>query len=281
MAGQLPQSRLLPAQRREVARRPAVLEQGREVHLRHGARGRRRAGQAAHQPAQGLVRQHREDRDARRAHGRLPPQAPSTVDPHDAGLGLQSRVRRPRPAGELPDELRGDGAVQAQGVAQGRVRRVRPEPRLLHQGPAVPRRAEVRRHRRARHALGRAAVRRRRRVLSRRDLQDAGRAAQEGGAAARGDAGQRERQQQRHHEHQEAALRQPQDPAGRQPRHRPPRAHPGRLPGRRRGRGRHGPQAPRVLGARREGSRGAARLRQRGRGEGQGQEDDGRGRLLT
>ena len=42
VAGQLPQPGLLPAQGREVARRQAVHLEGREVHLRHGARGARR-----------------------------------------------------------------------------------------------------------------------------------------------------------------------------------------------------------------------------------------------
>ena len=53
------------------------------------------------------------------------------------------------PLAELPDGLHRHGAVQAQGVAQGRVRRVREEPRLLRQGPALPRRAQVHRHQRA------------------------------------------------------------------------------------------------------------------------------------
>jgi peptide/nickel transport system substrate-binding protein len=71
------------------------------------------------------------------------------------------------PARQLPHHLRGDGPVQGQGVAQGRVHRVREEPRLLHQGPAVPRRAQVRDHRGARNADRRAAVRPARRGLPR------------------------------------------------------------------------------------------------------------------
>ena len=67
----------------------------------------------------------------------------------------------PYPARAIPHELHRHRPVQAQGVAPRRVRRVREEPRLLRQGPAVSRRAQVRGDRRARHpdggAPGRAA----------------------------------------------------------------------------------------------------------------------------
>ncbi len=40
------------------------------------------------------------------------------------------------PPGRVPHHLHRDRALQGQGVAEGRVRRVREEPRLLRQGPA-------------------------------------------------------------------------------------------------------------------------------------------------
>ena len=88
---------------------------------------------------------------ADRAHGHLPAQAPAAVPPADARLRLHAGLRRARAAGQLPDRLHRDRAVQAEGVAQGRVRRVREEPRLLREGPALPRRAQVHRDQRAGH----------------------------------------------------------------------------------------------------------------------------------
>src|SRR6185312_13528595 len=68
---------LQAAARREMARRPAVHRQGREVHLRSSAR--QGAGQVPQESAQGLVcgsfRRHRQ----RRLRSDLPPQAAATV----------------------------------------------------------------------------------------------------------------------------------------------------------------------------------------------------------
>ena len=58
------------------------------------------------------------------------------------------------PRGRAAQSLRGHGPVQVQGMAPRRVRRVREESGLLREGPAVPRRAQVRHHQRARHADG-------------------------------------------------------------------------------------------------------------------------------
>ena len=94
--------------------------------------------------------------------------------------GYTPGLRRSRASGHLPDRLRGHGAVQAEGVAQGRVRRVREEPRLLREGPALSRRAQVHRHQRARDADRGAPDRPGRGVVPERGVEDQRRAAQGG-----------------------------------------------------------------------------------------------------
>ena len=96
VAGPLPESRLLPPQGRQVARRPALHVQGREVHVRHAPRGARRARQAADQSAKGLVRQRRGGRDAGHLHGGLSPEEASALVAPDARLRLHSGLRRSR-----------------------------------------------------------------------------------------------------------------------------------------------------------------------------------------
>jgi hypothetical protein len=76
LAGQLPKSRVLPPEERPLARRPAVYREGRQVHLRRGPRGARRAREASIESKKRLVRERRRDRDARRADRDLPAQAP-------------------------------------------------------------------------------------------------------------------------------------------------------------------------------------------------------------
>ena len=248
MAGQLPQPRVLPPQGRQVARRQAVHLEGREVHLRHGAGGARRRRQAAAEPAQGLVRQRRRHRGTRRLHRRVPAQAAPALAHHDAGLRLLAGLRRPHPAHAVPDGVRRHRALQGQGVAPRGVHRVREERRLLREGSALPRRAEVHHHQGARHPDGGAAGGSARHGPARRDHQGRGRAAQ--GRRAEDDlpAVQHQRHRQHHHEHEEATLRQPEGPAGGLLRHRPPRAHPGRPPGQRQPRRRHGAPAVRGVG---------------------------------
>src|SRR5437667_233236 len=75
--------------------------------------------QAAHQSAKGLVRERRGDRDAGHLHGGLSPEETATLAAPDARLGLYPGLRRPRAPGGLPHPLRGHGAVQGQGVAEG------------------------------------------------------------------------------------------------------------------------------------------------------------------
>jgi len=57
-----------------------------------------------------------------------PTEAPATIPLADAGLRIHADLRRACAGGRLPHRLRGHGTVQGQGVAQGRVRRVREEP---------------------------------------------------------------------------------------------------------------------------------------------------------
>src|SRR5881409_1164297 len=95
------------------------------------AGGARCAGEAADQSPARVVRQRRPRRGGRSAHGGHPSQAPATVVPAHARLRLHADLRRSRAGGELPHRLHRHRAVQGQGVAQGRVRRVRQEPELL------------------------------------------------------------------------------------------------------------------------------------------------------
>lgn len=119
LAGQLPEPRVLSAPGRALARRAALHLEGREVHLRHGARGPRRAGEAPHQPAQGVVRQRRGHRGARLSHRDLPAQAPAAFAAGDARLRLLTRAARARAAGRAPRAVRRHRPLQAQGMEAG------------------------------------------------------------------------------------------------------------------------------------------------------------------
>ena len=100
------------------------------------------------------------------------------------------------PGGGVSQQVRRDGALQAQGVEEGRVRRVREEPRLLHQGPPLPRRPQVRGHRRAGHQVRRAPGGAPGRRLPGRRHQDHRRAGGEGRAADRARRHRPERERQ-------------------------------------------------------------------------------------
>ena len=86
-------------------------------------------------------------RGPRCAHGGLPPQAPATLSAADAGVGVHPDLRRARARRRLSRRMHRHGSVQAQGVAQGRIRRVREEFRLLREGAPVPRRSPRSDHR--------------------------------------------------------------------------------------------------------------------------------------
>ena len=107
------------------------------------------------------------DRGRGPVHRRLQAQAAPALDAPDARVRPVAGLPGARATGRAPQPLRRHRALQAQGVAQGRVRRVREESRLLRQGPALPRRAQVPDHLRARHAHRRHPERAARRLLAR------------------------------------------------------------------------------------------------------------------
>ncbi len=164
-------------------------------------------------------------------------------------------------------------------MAQGRVRRLRQESGLLREGAALPRRSPVRRRQGARNPHRRPPGRTAGHRVPGRDEQGRVRAAEERRALARHHADEHQRHRQHHHEPQEAALRQPEGPAGRLLRDRSPGAHPGGSSGRRPGRGLHGAEAVRGVGPAREGPRNAPRIRQARGDEGTGPQAAGRGRV--
>ena len=110
VAGQLPQPGLLPAQGREVARRQPFTSKDVKFTFDMVREAPDAAGQAPHQPAQGLVRQRRGDRGARPAHGGLPPQAAAALAAPDARLRLLARSTRRTCRRQLPHGLRGHRA---------------------------------------------------------------------------------------------------------------------------------------------------------------------------
>ena len=118
VAGQLPQSRLLPAEEREVARRPALHLAATSKYTFDVVReAPDAAGQAPPQPAQGLVRQRGGHRGAGAAHRGVPAQAPAAVAPAHARLGLLAGLpgaRAARPS--CASSCVGTGPVPAQGV---------------------------------------------------------------------------------------------------------------------------------------------------------------------
>ena len=107
---------------RQVARWPAVHLEGREVHLRRGARGRGGARQAPDQSPQGVVRQRRRDRGARPLHGGLPPEAAAALADRHARLRLLPGDPRPRAARRAPLALHRHRPLQVQGVEARRSR---------------------------------------------------------------------------------------------------------------------------------------------------------------
>ena len=65
---------------------------------------------------------------------------PAALAAHHARLRVFARPARPRAARRAPRQVHRHGPVQVQGVEARRVRRAGEEPRLLRQGPALPRR---------------------------------------------------------------------------------------------------------------------------------------------
>ena len=175
VAGPLPQPRLLPPQGRQVARRQAVHLEGREVHLRHGARGARRRRQAPAQPAQGLVRQRRRHRGARSVHGGIPTQAPAALARSSCSPPATRRsTRRTSRPPQYRTTCVGTGPFKVKEWRQGEYVDYVKNTDYFVEGPAVSRRAPLRRHHGARHAHGGAAGRAARRRHAGRDDQGGG-----------------------------------------------------------------------------------------------------------
>ena len=243
-------------------------------------RGRaRRQGQAQGEPAQALVREHRGHRGARCRTRWC--SGSSSRSPRSCPCSPPATRRSIRPTCRWPSSrtVRRHRAVQAQGEQARRVHRVREEPRLLRQGPAVPRRDQVRDHPRPLHADRRAAVR----------ASSTWRAAAGTGPTPRTPRRARpswscrdrqQRQRQRPHQLQEAAVHRPARP----PRHQP-RPRPQGLPGRARARARPPSAArccPRPAGVWGLPAAEVAKLARHGRSrqaEGRGEEAPRRGRL--
>jgi len=83
---------------------------------------------------------------------------PAALHPHDARLGLQPDLRRPRGGRELPDELRGHGPFKLKEWRKGEFVEYVKNPDYFVKG-GLPRRPQVRRHRRARTRTAATAVR--------------------------------------------------------------------------------------------------------------------------
>ena len=107
------------------------------MHLRFAARCGE--GEAAHQPAQILVRQPRRGEGKRRLRGHLSPQTAAGGVPCDAGDGLVADLSLPCSAG--PDAAASDrhGPIQIHRVQAQRDHQGGAQPGLLESRPAVPR----------------------------------------------------------------------------------------------------------------------------------------------
>ena len=132
---------LQAARGREMARRQAVHGCRREMHIRHAAR--QVAEQIPQEPAQGLVLQPRRRHDRRRHAGDLPPEPSAARDACDARVRLFADLSVPcvgRARAHQSDRHR---AVQVRRAEAERVDQAREEPRLLQEGPALPRRHRI------------------------------------------------------------------------------------------------------------------------------------------
>ena len=119
---------LQTAPRRQMARRQAVHRRRRQMHLRPAAgQGR---GQAARQPAQGVVRQRRRGHRQRRFRGGLSPEAAAAGAADAARLGLFADLSLPRPAGADAPASDRHRAVQIRRVQAQRVHQGRPRTRI-------------------------------------------------------------------------------------------------------------------------------------------------------
>ena len=117
---------------REMARRPAVHGQGREMHLRPAER--QGAGQVPQEPAQGVVRQRRGCHGQRRLRGDVPSQAAATVAAGDARLRLFADLSLPCPGGADAHASDRHRALQVRRVQAERSHQAREEPDYWKKG---------------------------------------------------------------------------------------------------------------------------------------------------
>ena len=137
-------------------------------------------GQAPAQPAQGLVRQRRGHRGARPPDGGLPSQAPAAVLLLMLASGESPVYPAHVPLADQRSRCVGTGPFKFKEWRRGEFVEYVQEPRLLREGPAVPRRAPVRHRQRARDAHRRAPGRTAGHRGARRDDQEHRRPAQGG-----------------------------------------------------------------------------------------------------
>ena len=152
------QAHLQAAQRREMARRQAVHGQGRRLHP--GQAAGEGHGQLPQEPAQDLVAQPEGGDRQRRPRGDVPPRPAASVLRRAVRHRLQPGLSLPRVGGRHAHQADRHRSLQVRRVQEQRVGQARAQPRLLAQGPPLPRC-----HRMARHLQPldpRAGLRRRR-----------------------------------------------------------------------------------------------------------------------
>ena len=141
------QAHLQAARRREVARRQALHQRRREMHLGHADRARI---EAAQEPAQVVVVQPQGGDGERRPRGHLPSRPAAALGADHAGRRLLAGLSLPR-AGR-PDAHQADRhrALQVRRAEAERIDEGGAQSRLLEARPALSRRHRVHHHRQSR-----------------------------------------------------------------------------------------------------------------------------------
>ena len=160
------QAHLQAARRREVARRQALHQRRREVHLGHADLARI---EAAQEPAQAVVVQPQGGDGERRPRGHLPSRPAAALGAHHAGRRHVAGLSLPRAGRADAHQADRHRPLQVRRAEAERIDEGRAQPRLLEARPALPRCDRVHHHCQPRH-LG-AGLRRRqvRPHLHRRD----------------------------------------------------------------------------------------------------------------
>ena len=204
----------------EMARRQAVHRRRRQMHL--GAGAGQDGGEAAGQPAQGLVRQSCRDPDQRRLRGYVRPEAAAARLSRLAGVRHVAGLSLPRVAGAdatAPDRHR---PVQIRRIQAERTHQGGEKPGLLEAGAALSRRHRIYDRQEPFDRDPRLCRRQIRADLCRHadDPADPRPAEAAAGCDLRAAAGQRQHQSDR--QSRQAAVRQSRAAAGDEPRARPP-----------------------------------------------------------